>query len=56
MDLGLKGKAAILTGAAGGIGRAIARDLAREGVKLSLCYHSKDCSDLVEEVRNMAKK
>lgn len=51
MDFGLKGRTAIVTGAAGGIGGAIAKDLAREGVKLSLCYHVKDCSALVEEIR-----
>jgi NAD(P)-dependent dehydrogenase (short-subunit alcohol dehydrogenase family) len=49
MDFGLKGKIAIVTGAAGGIGRAIARDLANEGVNLSLCYHLKKCDDLIDE-------
>lgn len=37
MDLGLKGKKAIVTGATRGIGRAIAETLAREGVDIALC-------------------
>ena len=52
MDFGLKGKNAIVTGAAGAIGGAIARDLAREGVNLSLCYHNQECNELVEETRS----
>ena len=34
MDLQLKGKAALVTGASMGIGRAIAKGLAAEGVRL----------------------
>jgi 3-oxoacyl-[acyl-carrier protein] reductase len=37
MDLGLKGKAALVTGASEGIGRAIARKLAGEGVRVAIC-------------------
>lgn len=36
MELGLKNKRALITGGAKGIGRAIAHDLAKEGVKLIL--------------------
>ena len=51
MDFGLTGRTAIVTGASGGIGGAIARDLAKEGVKLSLCYRSHDCESLLREVQ-----
>lgn len=36
MDLGLKGRKALVTGGAVGIGRAIALDLAREGVQVAI--------------------
>jgi 3-oxoacyl-[acyl-carrier protein] reductase len=37
MDLGLKGKTALVTGASEGIGMAIARGLASEGVRVAMC-------------------
>jgi NAD(P)-dependent dehydrogenase (short-subunit alcohol dehydrogenase family) len=45
MDLGLKGRAAVVTGASKGIGRAIARGLAREGVNLVLIARGKEALD-----------
>jgi 3-oxoacyl-[acyl-carrier protein] reductase len=47
MDLQLKGKTALVTGASIGIGRGIASGLAREGVKLGLVARR---NDLLEEV------
>jgi NAD(P)-dependent dehydrogenase (short-subunit alcohol dehydrogenase family) len=42
MDLGLRGKRAIVTGGSLGIGKAIARELAREGVDVAIVARSKD--------------
>ncbi|MFV0295938.1 MAG: SDR family NAD(P)-dependent oxidoreductase [Hyphomicrobiaceae bacterium] len=47
MDLGLKGKTALVTGASMGIGRGIAEALGREGVKLALTARR---LNLLEEV------
>jgi 3-oxoacyl-[acyl-carrier protein] reductase len=40
MDLGLEGTAALVTGASGGIGSAVARLLASEGVRVGVHYHT----------------
>ena len=42
MDLGLKGKVAVITGASDGIGRAAARIFAREGAMVAICARGKD--------------
>ncbi len=42
MDLGLRGKAAIVTGGSRGLGRAIAFELAREGCRVCLCARNKE--------------
>ncbi len=56
MDFGLTDKIAILTGASGGIGKAIARDLAKEGVKLSLISHTRECHELAEEIKEYGQE
>ena len=42
MDLGLKGRKAIVTGGSLGIGKAIARELAREGADVAIVSRTKD--------------
>ncbi len=41
MDLGLQGKHAVVTGGSRGIGKAIARELAREGVDVAIVARNK---------------
>ena len=53
MELGLKGKTAIVTGGSTGIGRATALAFAREGVNVAICARS---ADNVAEVVETAKK
>ncbi|MGE4304083.1 MAG: SDR family NAD(P)-dependent oxidoreductase [Novosphingobium sp.] len=47
MDLGLKGKKAILLGANGGIGRVVAHTLAKEGCDVAICGRSQGKVDKV---------
>src|SRR5580692_4033540 len=42
MDLGLQGKYAVVTGGSRGIGKAIARELAREGVDVAIVARNKE--------------
>jgi NAD(P)-dependent dehydrogenase (short-subunit alcohol dehydrogenase family) len=53
MDLGLKGKVALVTGASGGIGSAIATELAREGV--DVCLTARDRNKLEKVAGVIAK-
>ena len=50
MDLGLKGKVALVSGASQGMGRAIAFGFAREGAKVSICARG-EAGSFVEKGR-----
>jgi len=52
MDLGLQGKHAIVTGGSRGIGKAIARELAREGVDVAIVARTQ--ADLEATARELA--
>lgn len=54
MDLGLKGKVAVVTGGSVGIGLSVAHALAEEGVNLVLC--ARDEARLLERAREIESK
>ena len=49
MDLGIRGKTALVTGASMGIGRGIATALAREGVRLAVVARRRDLLEELEK-------
>lgn len=49
MDLGLKGKVAVVAGASRGIGKAIAHSLANEGARLVLCARGEEALQVTAE-------
>ena len=50
MDFGLRGKKAIVTGGSRGIGKAIALELAREGVDVAIARSQAELSATAEEL------
>src|SRR5260370_18078365 len=54
MDLGLKGKKAVVTGGSKGIGRAIAEGFAAEGADVSIC--ARDTQDVAATVASLKAK
>jgi 3-oxoacyl-[acyl-carrier protein] reductase len=58
VDLGLRGKGAIVTGGSLGIGQAIALELAREGANVAVNYrrHDKEAKEVVAAIEKLGGK
>ena len=58
MDLGLRGKAAIVTGGSVGIGAAVAVGLAREGCDVAVNYrrHDAEAREVVKEIEALGRR
>ena len=54
MELGLEGKVAIVGGASKGLGRAVALELAKEGVRVVVAARSEDkLKEVAEEIKKL---
>ena len=51
MDLGLRGRVALVAASSQGLGRAIADELAAEGASLVLCARGKAVDDVLDDSR-----
>jgi 3-oxoacyl-[acyl-carrier protein] reductase len=54
MDLGIRGKAALVCGASKGLGKAVAEELCREGVRVVICARS--AGDLENAARDLRER
>ena len=54
MDLGIKGKVALVTASSTGIGKAIAEAFAEEGCNIAICSRTKET--LIETAREIKSK
>ena len=51
MDLGIKNKVALVAGGSQGLGKAVARELAREGARVAICaLNDKNLPEAQEEI------
>ncbi len=56
MDLGLKGKRALVAASSHGLGKAVAMELAREGVRVAMCSRDKAAIEAAgDEIRSATK-